>query len=134
MAARGAAPDLDFPADPDRLLRIVPALPSARHDRLQFLPFLVAHHNHRAVAVGTELVFMGVAHLRYRGGSDLVARAEIPCSLWPVDLCITHPADSGFCQLSRPLHRVLSAHASGVWRRKLVRARSLSVSDTDQPL
>src|SRR5450631_2858163 len=133
MAARGAAPDLDFCADPDRLLRVVPALPSAWHDGLQFLPFLVAHHNDWAVAVGTELVSMGAARVRYNRCSDLVARAEIPCGLWPVDFCLAQPADDGFCRPPGRLHRVLSAHASGVWRRKLVRARPLPVSHTDQP-
>ena len=66
VAARHSLSGFDLRADADRLLSDLPALSSARHHRFQFLPFLVAHADGRALAVGTGMVSVGAAGARRR--------------------------------------------------------------------
>ena len=119
-----AAPDLDLRADPDRLLRLVPALSYARHDRLQLLPLLVAHDHGRAVAVGTVVVPVGAARLRHHRGCDLGDGAEDSRGLGPADCRLARAADDGLCRLPDPFDRGLCADASGGRRWRMVRARA----------
>ena len=124
---------LDLRADPDCLLCLVPALSSARHHRLQLLPLLGPYDHHRAVAVGTVMVPVGAARAQRRCRRDLDDSAENPGRLRSSDLRPSQPADNGLCGLCCRLGRVLSADASLVRRRRLVRAGPLPVSNSDQP-
>src|ERR1700759_4666984 len=133
MAARRAAPDLDLRADSDRLLCVVPALSFAWHDGFQLLSLLVAHAHDRAVAVRAVLVSVGAAGVRSHRCRDLVDVAADPCWFRPIDPLAAPAPDRGLCRVFDPVGRDLSADASGVRRRRLVRTRPLSVSDPDQP-
>ena len=92
LAARRALPRLDLRADAARLLPDLPALPSARHHRLQLLSFLVAHADHRSLAVGTGVVPLGAAVLRFDRGPGVGGRAGGDQWTWEGDLRAALPA------------------------------------------
>src|SRR5258708_18799928 len=80
--------DLDLRSHADRLLCVLSALSSARNDRFQFLPFLVAHLDDRSLAVGVGMVFVGVASAQWARRAAVGGRAPDDRSAWATDLCL----------------------------------------------
>src|ERR1700733_11913188 len=120
MAVGRAVIDIDLCPDTDRLLCVLPALSFARDHGFQFLSFLVAYAGGWAVAIGTVVVPLGAARVRYYWRRDLADGAPKHPSLGPMDRRVTRAADDSFCGVHDRLGGIVSADASGLWRWKLV--------------
>ena len=116
VAARHSLSDFDLRADADCVLSDLPALSSARHHRLQFLSFLVAYADGRAMAVGSGMVPMGAARARPCRRRIVGAGAAPAEDVRLSDLFAARPAVDGVCGVPRHLGCGLCADAADLRR------------------